>query len=104
MKQETREEIVQRYQQSSCRHSAARQIAKELNMAPHRVKAIVQAHFAESSRRRVGYKIMKKRKHGLRLVRITAGHTTMDWYTDRDEQGIQRYVDAIASRLAGETM
>lgn len=44
MKQETREEIVQRYQQSSCRHSAARQIASELGIASHRVKAIVEAH------------------------------------------------------------
>ena len=104
MKQKTRAEIVKKYQQFSCRHMAAKSIADELDISPNRVKAIVKAHMDEKNRQLVTYRIMKRRRHGLRLVRIKAGKSSMDWYTDRDDQGIKEYVDGIASRLTGETL
>jgi len=104
MRQSTRAEIVKKYRQFSCPNMAAKSIASELDMSPNRVKAIVKAYMDEKSRKLVTYRIMKRKRQGLRLVRIKAGKASMDWYTDRDDRGIKEYVDGIASRLTGETL
>ena len=46
---------------------------------------------------------MKRKRQGLRLVRMRIGGDKMDWYTDKDDAGIEAYANQIRRRLIGET-
>jgi hypothetical protein len=82
---------------------AKEQIAKRTKIGINRVKAVIGQHENHSVKNLVTYRIMKKKRKGLRLVRITAGKNVMDWYTDKDEKAIQWQCDLIRRRMTGET-
>lgn len=102
MKQDTKKQIIDRWRESSYRQGAPSMIAKELDMSRDRVKRVIDAHRNEKTAQVVSYRVMKRTRQGLRLVRVKCGKSSMDWYTDRDDKGIQAFVEGIRERMAGE--
>ena len=97
------DQIITLWKQLHKEPDATQQIANRTKIGLSRVKAIIGQHENKSAQNLVKYRIMKKKRQGLRLVRITAGKNVMDWYTDKDEKGIQWQCDLIRRRMTGET-
>lgn len=97
------DQIITLWKQLRKEPDAKEQIAKRTKIGLSRVKAIIGQHENKNARSLVKYKIMKKKRQGLRLVRITAGNNVMDWYTDKDEKAIEWQCDLIRRRMTGET-
>ena len=97
------DQIITLWKQLHKEPDAKEQIAKRTKIGLSRVKAIIGQYEKEAARSLVNYKIMKKKRQGMRLVRITAGNNVMDWYTDKDEKAIQWHCDLIRRRMTGET-
>jgi NCAIR mutase (PurE)-related protein len=95
----TPREIFKQYQQYDNKNNAAYCAALKFGISPKEVKEAVKQHRKDKEEKLVTYKIMKKKRQGLRLVRVTANGQTMDWYTDRDEKGIKEFVESLRHRM-----
>jgi len=49
-------------------------------------------------REQFDYRIMRRQRQGLRLVRVTTPAGPMDWYTDKTEAEIAREIEAMRER------
>lgn len=97
-----RQGIIRRWKAFPYRKGAASMIAAEMGMATHRVKSVIENYQNQITRDKVRYRVFKRRADGLRLVRVKVGESKMDWWTDRDDEGIERHVQGIRDRMSGE--
>lgn len=49
-------------------------------------------------REQFDYRIMRRKRQGLRLVRVKTPAGPMDWYTDKSEAEIKREIEAMRER------
>ena len=103
MKQEQKAEIIQLWKEHGESYTAPDAISYKTGIGRGRIKAIIDAHKRGRIEELVTYRIMKRKRQGLRLVRMRIGGDTMDWYTDKDEDGIEAYANQLRRRLIGET-
>lgn len=73
-------------------------IADLLGLPRGEVRAVIAKQREKRRKECATYKITRQKKDGLRLVMVYCGGAEMRWWTDRDEEGIDRYVDALRTR------
>ena len=97
-----RDMVIQAYRESSAHSRPWDVIRRRTGVKVDEARSIVQEYLASKGEKPVTYQVMKKQKQGLRLVRVHVGAEKMDWYTDRDDEGIKEYVDALQKRMREE--
>jgi len=103
MSPEQTQDILKMLKEHGDSMTAPAAISYRTGIGKNRVRAVIDAHRKAQTQGLVSYRIMKKKRQGLRLVRMKMGNDTMDWYTDKDEAGIEAYADQLRRRMIGET-
>ena len=102
MTQMTNQEIFKEYQKYANQNNAEMCASRKLGIPQKQIKQAVKQYKKEKADNLVTYRIMKKKRQGLRLVRVVANGQSMDWYTDRDEKGIQEFVKTLRDRMIND--
>ena len=91
--------VIQAYRDFSAHSRCWDRMKRRTGVSVDEAKSIVNEYLASKGEKPVTYQVMRRKKHGLRLVRVHVGADKMDWYTDRDDDGIEEYVETLRKRI-----